>query len=183
MINSIIITNLSKAVDVPYKQDQAQNLWLATVDPEDKTKVEKLKERFRRKGVSCFTQYFRDWSDEDSEEYIKNNIDEQGPREQHINNIISFMDPFVYSSSSYDLGINCFAGISRSTALGVIVWVMQGRTPMEALRAILAVRPEAWPNLRMLKFASNRLGVDIFTPVKEWKTELNNIIYTDPVNI
>ena len=60
---------------------------------------------------------------------------------------------------------------------------MQGKTPQEALRSTLDVRPCAWPNLRMLGFASKRLGVDIFTPVKEWKAELNNIIYTDPVNI
>ena len=183
MITSIIVTALNKAVDLPYKKEMSQNLWLTTVDPEDKGKVEKLKERLRRKGVTCFAQYFRDWSDEDPEQFIKDNIDEQGPREQHINNLISFIDPYVSSSSHYDLGINCFAGISRSTALSIIVWVMQGKTPQEALRSTLDVRPCAWPNLRMLGFASKRLGVDIFTPVKEWKAELNNIIYTDPVNI
>jgi hypothetical protein len=162
---------------MPYKKDLVQNVWLTTTDPEDKLKIEKLKERFRRKGVVCFAQYFRDWSDEDQEPFIKNNIDEQGPREQHINNIISFMDPLVSSDSLYNLGINCFAGISRSTALSIIVWVMQGKSPMEALRATLEVRPEAWPNLRMLGFASNRLGVDIVSPVKEWKMELENIIF------
>lgn len=177
MIASIIVTDLRRATDVPYKKDMVQNAWLTTVDPEDKVKVEKLKERLRRRGVVCFAQYFRDWSDEDPEPFIKNNIDEQGPREQHVNNIISFMDPLVSADSIYHLGINCFAGVSRSTALSIIVWVMQGKTPKEALRATLDVRPQAWPNLRMLGFASKRLGVDIATPVKEWKDELASIIY------
>ena len=183
MIESVIVTDLSKAVDMPFKSELKQNLWLSVVDPEDKNKVDKMRVRFKRKGVSSFAQYFRDWSDEDEETYIKSNINEQGPQEQHINNIISFLVSFVDSPNIYNLGINCFAGVSRSTALSIIVWVMQGKTPQEALRSTLDVRPCAWPNLRMLGFASKRLGVDIFTPVKEWKAELNNSIYTDPANI
>lgn len=169
MIKSITVTSLNKAVDVPYKSNIIQNIWLTTVDPEDKSKVEKLKQRFKSKGIICFAQYFRDWSDEDPEEYIKKNIEEQGPREQHINNIISFIEPYVSADKNYNLGINCFAGISRSTALCITVWVMQGKTPMEALRTTLEIRPQAWPNLRMLGFASKRLGVDILTPIREWK--------------
>jgi len=175
MITDITVTSLSEAVDKPFKKDLQQNLWLTAVDPEDQSKVEKLKERFRKIRVKHFAQYFRDWSDEDKEPFIVNNIDEQGPREQHINNIISFMDPLVATSELYSLGINCFAGISRSTALSIIVWVMQGKSPSEALQLTRDVRPELWPNLRMLRYASKRLGVDVFTPVKEWKDQQNKI--------
>jgi predicted protein tyrosine phosphatase len=178
MIESVIVTDLSKAVDMPFKSEIKQDLWLSTVDPEDKNKVDKMRLRFKRKGIPSFAQYFRDWSDEDEEPYIKNNINEQGPQEQHINNIISFLVPLSDRPSVYHLGINCFAGISRSTALAIIVWVMQGNTPEEALRLTLNVRPQAWPNLRMLGFASKRLGVDVFTPVKEWKSERSNRLFT-----
>ena len=178
MIASVIVTDLSKAVDMPFKSELKQNLWLSAVDPEDKNKVDKMRLRFKRKGIASFSQYFRDWSDEDEEPYIKNNINEQGPQEQHINNIISFLVSFVDSPNVYNLGINCFAGVSRSTALSIIVWVMQGKSPEEALRLTLDVRPQARPNLRMLGFASKRLGVDIFTPIKKWKSERSNRFFT-----
>jgi hypothetical protein len=55
---------------------------------------------------------------------------------------------------------------------------MQGKTPEEALRLTLDVRPQALPNLRMLGFASKRLGVDIFTPIKKWKSERSNRFFT-----
>lgn len=176
MIKSITVTSLQQARQVPYLENITQNLWLTTVDPEDKHEVEHLKQKLKKRGIPCFAQYFRDWSDEAREEFIKINIDEQGPREQHINNIISFIEPYVASETQYDLGINCFAGISRSTALCIIVWAMQGKTPMEALDATLEVRPQAWPNLRMLKFASNRLGIDLFLPVKNWKQENKEVL-------
>jgi predicted protein tyrosine phosphatase len=180
MIASVKIMEMSKALHVPYKEPIEQTVWITTIDPEDKTRADKLHNKFSRRGVKHFSQFFRDWSDEDEEQYIKDRLEFEGPREQHINNIISFLDPFVASSAPHHLGVNCFAGMSRSTAIGIIAWVMQGKAPKEALRSILDVRPVAWPNLRMLKFASNRLGVDIFTPVKEWKDEIEGLglLYT-----
>lgn len=177
MLNSVIITALNKALDIPYKENLEQNVWITTVDPEDRDKVLKLKNRLFRKGIAHFSQYFRDWSDEDDEPFIQQNLNEQGPQEQHVNNIVSFLATFVDSPAVYNLGVNCFAGISRSTAVGIIAWVMQGKTPEEALKSILDVRPQAQPNLRMLKFATARLGVDIYTPVKEWKTETKRQIW------
>ena len=77
----------------------------------------------------------------------------------------------------YDLGINCFAGVSRSTAIGIIAWFMQGKTPKEALEQILKVRYQAWPNLRILRFASDRLGQDLVQPVKIWKMQEGSYIF------
>lgn len=169
MIESISIMPLNKAVDIPFKEPVEYDLWISANDPEDTIKVAKLKGRFVKRGIPHFVQFFKDWSDEDPEPFIKSRIGKDGPQVQHINNIISFLEPYVASEKKYRLGINCFAGISRSTAIGVIAWVMQGLRPMEALVKILEARPEAWPNLRMLKYASARLGVDIFSPVSEWK--------------
>jgi hypothetical protein len=68
--------------------------------------------------------------------------------------------------------------VSRSTAIGIIAWVMQGKTPQEALDEIIKVRHQAWPNLRILRFASERLRMELAQPVKEWKICNNNGIYT-----
>lgn len=171
MIESIIITHLSDAKHVPYKSNLLQTVWISLNDPEDETTVKKLKTRFTHIGVKHFSQQFRDWSDEDSETYIQERLELEGPQERHINNIISFLDPLVSSDTRHHLGINCFAGVSRSTAVGIIAWVMQGKSAEQALQDILAVRPIAWPNLRMLRLASARLGKNIMTPVADWKTQ------------
>lgn len=177
MINSIIITDLGTAVSFSFKEVK-QNAWISTVDEADQNKIRMMKKNFAQRQVPHFAQYFFDWSDEDNDVYIQKHIEEQGPKIQHVNNIISFVQPLVDSDKVFNLGVNCFAGVSRSTAIGIIAWVLQGKTPQEALDEIIKVRYQAWPNLRMLRFASERLGQDLVTPVKEWKKITSNEIYT-----
>jgi len=177
MIDSIIITDLSSAVSNSFKVIE-QNAWISTVDEADEKKIRMMRKNFCKKMIPYFAQYFYDWSDEDDDAYIQKNIEEQGPREQHVNNIISFLQTILESNKVYHLGVNCYAGVSRSTAIGIIAWVMQGKSPKEALEEILKVRPMAWPNLRILRFASERLKIDLITPVKEWKQLNNDGIYT-----
>lgn len=180
MIDSIIITDLSTAVSLSFKE-RKQNVWISVVDEEDRNKIRTIKKNFAiGNNAKHFVQYFYDWSDEDTDSYIQKNIEEQGPQEQHVNNIISFLQPIVDSDKIYHLGVNCFAGVSRSTAIGIIAWVMQGKTPIEALDEITKVRPQAWPNLRILRFASKRLNQDLVTPVKQWKSHETNHIFYEP---
>jgi predicted protein tyrosine phosphatase len=174
MIESIIITSIAEARHKPFK-DIKQDLWITTVSLEDGVTVKQMKSRFTKKGVKHFCQFFNDWSDEDTDPFIKQRIELDGPQEKHINNIISFLEPFVQDDKSHHLGINCFAGISRSTAVGIIAWVMQGKTIQQALDEILKVRSQAWPNLRMLRFASARLGKDLYNPILEWKQQNQGI--------
>jgi predicted protein tyrosine phosphatase len=177
MIANITITDLSTAVSNSFK-DIKENVWISTVDEEDKNKIRIMKKNFEQKEIKHFVQYFCDWSDEDDDIFIINNLEKRGPTEQHVNNIISFLQPIVESDKVYNLGVNCFAGVSRSTAIGIIAWVMQGKSPQEALEEIIKIRPMAWPNLRILKFASNRLGVDLMQPIKDWKKLNNDGIFT-----
>jgi predicted protein tyrosine phosphatase len=176
MIRSITITDLSTAVSSSFKKIK-QNAWISVVDEADQKKIRIIRRNFSTKFIPFFAQYFYDWSDEDDDLYIKKNIEELGPREQHVNNIISFLQTIVDSDKDYNLGINCFAGVSRSTAIGIIAWVIQGKTPQEALDDIIKIRPMAWPNLRILRLASERLDINLVKPVKDWKN-LNNGIYT-----
>lgn len=177
MIDTIIITDLSTAVSASFKEGK-QNAWISAVDEADQKKIRMMKTNFSKRQIPHFAQYFYDWSDEDDDVYIQRHLEELGPREQHVNNIISFLQSIVESDKVYDLGINCFAGVSRSTAIGIIAWVMQGKSPQEALEEIIKIRHMAWPNLRILRFASERLGIDLVSPVKEWKNSNNDGIYT-----
>jgi predicted protein tyrosine phosphatase len=169
MIKDIRITSLASAMHEPYSTTRRENAWISVCDPEDEPKLKKLKRRFTENGVRHFIQYFRDWSDEDKEEFIIKRIAIEGPQESHVNNIISFLTELNESDKEYNLGINCMAGISRSTAIGLMALTLKGISIEDALVKVLEIRPIAWPNLRMLKFASSRLNKDIFTHVQEWK--------------
>lgn len=169
MIESIVITSLRAANHMPFKTGLLQTAWISLNDPEDEVATKKLKTRFAKARVKHFSQQFRDWSDEDAQTYIQDRIHLEGPQERHINNIISFLEPLVSSDTHHHLGINCFAGVSRSTAVGIIAWVMQGKSAEEALQAVLNARSVAWPNLRILRLASARLGKNIMTAVIDWK--------------
>lgn len=181
MINKITIFDLSDATRISYKENfKGYNAWISTVDEDDINKIKRIKNNFLtgNKDFKYFCQFFYDWSDEDSESFIKKNIEHDGPRKSHVQNIISFIkDNLTNSPVVYNLGINCYAGISRSTAIAIIAWVINGKTPEQALHEVLLVRPCAYPNLRILKFASEILNVDIFNPIKKWKEE-NKTLYT-----
>lgn len=177
MINKISIFDLSGAISQSYK-DSGYNAWITTVDEEDRHRSKRIKNNFKIKNPNfkSLYQFFYDWSDEDSDKFILQNIEEMGPSKQNVQNIISFIkDELVNSPNVYNLGINCFAGISRSTAVGMIAWVLSGKPTTEALDLILKVRPQAWPNLRILKFADDILHTDMFNLVKNWKSNNNGI--------
>lgn len=180
MISEIKIMPLSDAIHASYSTNLTQDLWISVVDIEDELKLKKLKARFRERGVKAFGQVFRDWSDEDPEDFIKARIEIDGPQESHINNIISFIEPYIYDNPEHKLGINCLAGVSRSTAVGVIALVMGGLSVEHALAQVLKIRAVAWPNLRMLRLASVRLGKDIHTYVANWKKEKSHEFYYGP---
>jgi hypothetical protein len=184
MIKKISIYPLSEATSISYKENfSGYNAWISATDDHDKRKVQRMRNNFTI-GYSYFkffSQFFYDWSDEDCEPYIKGNIETMGPQKYHIQNIITFIkENLVDSKYEYNLGINCFAGVSRSTALGIIAWALQGKPPEDALASVLEVRPQAWPNLRILRFAKEITGVDVLSPVEEMVEEKKGKIFVPP---
>lgn len=169
MINKIKITNLADAESYSFGPRNDFDIWVSAVDSTDKRKINRMKENFSKKGIKSFAQFFYDWSDEDNQAWSY--LAPEGPQKQHVQNIIAFLTPFVDDDIVHNLGINCFAGISRSTAIAIIALVMSGKTIGEALTHVLNIRPEAWPNLRILGFASEILGQDIKTTVAKWKKD------------
>lgn len=168
MINKIKITDLSDAESYsfnPHHKDY--DVWISVVGDEDRKKINRMRKNFQEKGVKFFHQFFADWSDEDGIQW--GHLMQDAPQLRHIQNIITFLKPYAEDDKPHHLGVNCFAGISRSTAVGIIALVMAGRTIEQALTEILKVRIVAWPNLRILKFASEILNIDVHTHVKKWK--------------
>jgi predicted protein tyrosine phosphatase len=187
MINKIKITNLADAESYSFNKNNVDyNVWISAVGNEDRKQINRMNKNFAEKNVKFFHQFFADWSDEDGIQW--KHLEHEAPQKRHIQNIITFLKPFTQDEKAHCLGVNCFAGISRSTAIGIIALVMSGRTIEEALREILQVRNVAWPNIRILGFASEILGKDIKTHVSKWKTSsLDEGIWTpdrmQPTNI
>lgn len=168
MINKIKITNLADAESYSYnKNNRDYDVWISAVGQEDKKQINRMRKNFQEKDVKFFAQFFADWSDEDGIQW--GHLIEDAPQKQHIQNIITFLKPFTEDKKAHSLGINCFAGISRSTALGIVALVMSGRTPEQALTEVLKARVIAWPNLRILTLATEILGVDVKSPIADWK--------------
>ena len=168
MINKIKITNLADAESYSFnKNNKDYDVWISAVGEEDRKQINRMRKNFQERGIKFFHQFFADWSDEDGIEW--GHLKQDAPQRHHIQNIITFLKPFTQDDKPHCLGINCFAGISRSTAIGLIALVMSGRTPEQALTELLKVRVEAWPNLRILGFASDILDIDIHGHVCKWK--------------
>lgn len=167
MINEIIITDLSDAEGYSFNSNTKYDVWITAVDDGDQRKVHRMTKNFEAKGTKHYAQFFADWSDEDG---IKWEILKPlAPTKKHLENFINFLKPFVEDDKVHNLGVNCFAGISRSTALAIVALVMSGKTIDMALDYVLAIRPEAWPNTRMLGLASEILGKDIKSHIVQWK--------------
>lgn len=168
MINRLQITNCDDAESYSFSKHNIEyDIWISTVGREDQKKINRMRKNFKEKNIKFFYQYFADWSDEDS--VVWKHLENDAPQHRHVQNIISFIKPFAQDNEPHHIGINCHAGISRSTSIGIIALVMSGRTIKEALAEILKDRPVAWPNLRILKFASDILGIDVYSHVNDWK--------------
>ena len=173
MINKVTITNLADAESYSFNKNNTDyDVWISVVGQEDKKQINRMKRNFQEKNVKFFSQFFADWSDGDG--IVWKHLEHEAPQLQHIQNIITFLKPFAEDDKPHNLGVNCFAGISRSTAVGIIALVMAGRTLEESLNEIVKDRPEAWPNLRILGFASDILNIDIHGYVSDWKKKCMN---------
>lgn len=87
-------------------------------------------------------------------------VTEEGATEEDVRRIVQLAEEL--RSEGGTLLIHCEAGVSRSTATALIMyayWLGQGRED-EAMRRVIAQRPFAIPNRRMVALADRFLGLD-----------------------
>lgn len=79
---------------------------------------------------------------------------------EHIDQLLGFGRAAMASGSAAHLLIHCHAGVSRSTAAAVLCLVQArpSRPAYEAFGEITRLRPNAWPNLRMIELGDDALG-------------------------
>jgi len=76
---------------------------------------------------------------------------------EQIQDILEFTTSLV---SSDKLLVHCHAGISRSTAVACGVLCQHGLSPEEAIKHVLSVRKQAFPNKYILKLFDEILGLE-----------------------
>jgi predicted protein tyrosine phosphatase len=86
-------------------------------------------------------------------------VTDDGPTEEDVQRIIQLAEQL--QSYNGKVLIHCEAGISRSTAAALIIyacWLGEGRE-YEAMKRVIAQRPYAMPNRRMVKLADDLLDL------------------------
>ncbi|MDB5559811.1 MAG: protein-tyrosine-phosphatase [Enterovirga sp.] len=85
------------------------------------------------------------------------------PEPEHVERILGFADDLAADAHEREEGhllVHCHMGISRSTAAMTMLLAQAYPDEDEAsiLGRLTAIRPQAWPNLRMTEFADAILG-------------------------
>ena len=82
------------------------------------------------------------------------------PERGHVDQILAFGRSLTDEGGAGHLLVHCHAGVSRSTASMALI-LAQARpdeTAAKIFDTVLAIRPRAWPNLRILEFGDAMLG-------------------------
>jgi len=85
--------------------------------------------------------------------------DPEAPKKAQIEKIINIFRELILSKKVNNVFVGCYAGASRSTALGVVFLVMQGVDATDAFNEIKQSRGfDIVPNLLILRYADEILG-------------------------
>jgi predicted protein tyrosine phosphatase len=97
------------------------------------------------------------------EDIIEAAPDRLPPEEEHVRAVLAFGQELIAESAADDahLLVHCYAGVSRSTASMALILTQarRDRPAAEALAEVARIRPQAWPNLRMLELGDAMLGL------------------------
>lgn len=117
---------------------------------------------------------FDDTSNPDSKEIV--------PTKDHINRLVTWAQQV---NTIDGMLIHCHAGISRSTAAGIIVLCTLDTNPVKAIECIESIRPQLFPNSLMIEYADeilsnmNKFGPeDLNKALKEWDSKQEKDIIT-----
>lgn len=87
--------------------------------------------------------------------------DRMAPLDRHLDRVLGFGRRLTAAARAEDhLLVHCHMGISRSTAAMALILAQArpDRPAAEALAEVVRIRPQAWPNLRMLEIGGDILG-------------------------
>lgn len=89
------------------------------------------------------------------------------PSTEHIERILEFTKSI---QDREKVLIHCHGGVSRSTAVAILVLIQHGRSPASALSEVLQIRACAWPNELIIAIGDTLLNCDgmLIKFIKTW---------------
>lgn len=98
------------------------------------------------------------------------------PTFEHVKRILDFTDKIL---DGQNLLIHCHAGISRSTAIALLVLCQSGFTPEQAVERVLEIRPQMWPNELVIQLGEEILGLnsELTKQVEKFKEENKKLFF------
>jgi predicted protein tyrosine phosphatase len=84
----------------------------------------------------------------------------RAPRRDDIDRLLQFGRSMLQSPSAINVLIHCHAGLSRSTAAALLLLMQRQprQSPRTTMTQLLEIKPNAWPNLRMIEIGDDLLG-------------------------
>ncbi len=110
--------------------------------PEPSVEQQVLRCSFHDIGKEEFAAYFND------------------PKMANSQQIQEILDFTAQLKSTDKLLVHCHAGISRSTAVACGILCQHGLTPTEAVKYVLSIREQAFPNQHVIKLFDDILGLE-----------------------
>ena len=178
MIININVLSLFKATQIINGiKSTNHNAWITTVDIGDKQDIDILYRRNQSRKIPHCVRYFKDIYEEST---LFKYTEHGGPSQEDIDVIVSFIKTLVNSKNSYNLGINCYAGISRSSAVSLIARVLNGEDSDRAISNAYKDNFQMWPNMRILRLAEKYTGKELTKEVEKWKKQHENDLALPP---
>lgn len=84
------------------------------------------------------------------------------PQVAHVESVLAFGQTLIDEGRDAHLLVHCHMGISRSTASMALILAQarRDRDPAEALAEVVRIRPQTWPNLRLIEMGDHLLGLE-----------------------
>ena len=155
MISTVRVKNLGESLSIAWGASNVYTAWITTIDIEYQKDCYSIKYAFNEKNIPHFHRFFRDYGDDEISV-------------EDITLIIDFLRTLRDDEQEHSLGINCAGGTSRSAAVGMIAWMIQGDTAEIALEKILKVQRQAKPNTRILELYDEIAGNSSLQTVQDW---------------
>jgi hypothetical protein len=164
-----------------------KNDWTVVIslfDPSHKEVIHRLGNNILKNGddVTHHIEWFedldeewiqrREFTEEEFEGWLEDptHYDKEGPAFKHILNIISLGRELISSDIEHRVLVHCHAGVSRSTAVAIILRYLNGSSEGEAVMDTLYDRYCMWPNQLILRIADKILEEsELYPTIKIWK--------------
>jgi predicted protein tyrosine phosphatase len=92
------------------------------------------------------------------------------PQATHIANILEFIKTF---SDNDNILVHCHAGVSRSTAISILIFIQHGISIEDAYEKVFRVRNCMWPNSRIIQLGDELLNCEgkLLVYHKKWQED------------